>query len=67
VVGAGVIGLLMLGIAGSLNFINYKKRAFKIVLKTAGGEVTAYKRCLQKGMFLKAGVCSDNRQGQKGI
>ncbi len=43
VVGAGVIGLLMLGIAGSLNFINYKKRAFKIVLKTAGGEVTAYK------------------------
>ena len=43
VVGAGVMGLLMLGVAGSLNFINYKKRAFKIVLKTAGGEVTAYK------------------------
>ena len=40
---AGVIGLVMLGVAGSPNFINYKKRAFKIVLKTAGGEVTAYK------------------------
>jgi hypothetical protein len=38
-VGAGIIGFLMLIVGAS--FVKMK-RAFKIVLKTAGGEVTAY-------------------------
>jgi hypothetical protein len=37
---SGIIGVLMLIGAGA--FLTQSKRAFKIVLKTAGGEVTAY-------------------------
>ena len=40
VVGAGAVGILMIFIAALLS--TQSKRAFKIVLKTAGGEVTAY-------------------------
>jgi len=39
-VGAGIVGILMIIVSASL--ATQLKRAFKIVLKTAGGEVTAY-------------------------
>ena len=39
-VGAGIVGTFMIIVAASL--ATQLKRAFKIVLKTAGGEVTAY-------------------------
>jgi hypothetical protein len=40
-VGAGIVGVMMFIGAGSL--LTQPKRVFKIVLKTAGGEVIAYK------------------------
>jgi hypothetical protein len=40
-VGAGILGVTMFVVAGSL--LIQPRRVFKVVLKTAGGEVTAYK------------------------